>query len=76
MTCQPSRTLPSRVVPPARSLTDERRFEAAAPAASRFGFLRRLLPRQHPPRLYLDELSEHRLRDLGLRDGRGMPPRD
>ena len=77
MICEPDRTLPSRVAPPALSLTDERPFTAGPPAAmSPAGFLRRLLARPRLPRLYPDALSEHRLRDLGLRDGRGTPPRD
>lgn len=76
MTCQPDRSLPSHVAPPALSLTDERPFTAGQPAAtSPSGFLRRLLARPRLPRLYPDELSEHRLRDLGFRDGHAGPPR-
>jgi hypothetical protein len=77
MTCQPSRTLSSHAGPPALSLTDERPSAAGELAAtSRVGFLRRLLPRPRLPRLYPDDLSEHRLRDLGFCDGREAPPRD
>lgn len=52
-------------------------FRRTAGAATRsgpgrlLGVLRRLLPRPRPPLLRLDELSPHRLRDLGLGDGRG-----
>jgi hypothetical protein len=77
MTCQPDRSLPSRVASPALSLTDGRSFTPGQPVAtSPTGFLRRLLTRARLPRLHPGDLSEHRLRDLGFRDGRAGPPRD
>ena len=86
MTCQPSRSLPSLAAPPARSLADERPFAVGglvttrpapdqAAAEPRSGFWR-WLSRPRLPRLVLDDLSEHRQRDLGFRDGRWTPPRD
>lgn len=52
---------------------------AALPSQHGFslsGLWRWLAPRRHLPRLHLNELSAHRLRDLGFADGRDAPPRD
>lgn len=72
MTCQPSRPLDVRAGSSARSLAEERPF-AARP---RFALLRRLLFSPRLPRLDPADLTDHRLRDLGFRDGRAARPRE
>ena len=83
MTCCSLKSMQSFACPPAGSVLDERQFAGGRsvrdrPAAEpRFGFLRWLsLRRTRLTWLEPERLSEHRLRDLGFLDGRGVQPRD
>lgn len=67
MTCEISATAPALAGRPVQD-----RLEAAP----RRSFWRWLLGSRGLPRLEVDGLSEHRLRDLGFRDGNPVPPRD
>ncbi len=58
-------------------LTAQWRLRNRPGAKPRFGFWRWLpVRRSRLPRLKLEDLSEHRLRDLGFIDGRAVQPRD
>ena len=83
MTCHSPWLAASTASAQAVSLSTDCRFAGDAqagrrPAAEPFlRFWRGLVGRRPQlPRLALEELSPDRLRDLGLLDGRGVPPRD
>lgn len=79
---QSSACLPTSSVPDARQFAARRvirsRLLRNRPSAEpRFGFWRWMLVRRSRlPRLNLEDLSEHQLRDLGFIDGRAVQPRD
>jgi uncharacterized protein YjiS (DUF1127 family) len=68
MTCETSTTVPT--------LADRRLFQDRRNTAPRSPIWRWLLGRRSLPRLEVDGLSEHRLRDLGFLDGHPVAPRD
>jgi uncharacterized protein YjiS (DUF1127 family) len=82
MTCYAPQSMQSFACPSNASQSSDRPYGQliqTAPnrptAGSRLRFLRRLMLRRSAV-LEPERLSDHRLRDLGFLDGRGLPPRD